>query len=409
MGFRYRKSINIIPGLRVNFSNGSPSFSIGPKGASVSVGKRGTYANLGLPGTDLSYHTRLDKAAHAPSRSIDVDTLAQCREQLERKALSLQEAINSITNIHELTPDPSQGMTISELVAAYWRKQFDEPNLPEPVRPEKPILAPPPPEPTSDEGVGILSKWLESAHTRQLRHEANQHRWERDMLAWQSEQELIKLRYQQQRMTWAEQYAQWQSETTERQKLKENRSNKTPLDLVLADTVYFEQRLNQALQETIWPRETWVSYQVETAQSTVFLDVDLPEIEVMPDRLYVINAKGSELIEKPFSQKHLRETYARHVHGCLLRLAGIVLSTLPFEHVVVSGFTQHLNKKTGYQEEEYILSCKFNRSGMLGLNYNNLSQIDPIAALEQFHVVRKMTATCIFHAIDPLKMTLGTN
>ena len=59
MGFRFRKSINIIPGVRLNLSNGAPSLSVGPRGASVSFGSRGTYANLGLPGTGLSYRTRL--------------------------------------------------------------------------------------------------------------------------------------------------------------------------------------------------------------------------------------------------------------------------------------------------------------------------------------------------------------
>lgn len=63
MGFRFRKSINIIPGVRLNLSNGAPSLSVGPRGASVSFGSRGTYANLGLPGTGLSYRTRLDRAA----------------------------------------------------------------------------------------------------------------------------------------------------------------------------------------------------------------------------------------------------------------------------------------------------------------------------------------------------------
>ncbi|GHL51031.1 hypothetical protein ECZU29_58810 [Escherichia coli] len=58
MGFRFRKSINIIPGVRLNLSNGAPSLSVGPRGASVSFGSRGTYANLGLPGTGLSYRTR---------------------------------------------------------------------------------------------------------------------------------------------------------------------------------------------------------------------------------------------------------------------------------------------------------------------------------------------------------------
>lgn len=31
MGFRFRKSINIIPGVRLNLSNGAPSLSVGPR------------------------------------------------------------------------------------------------------------------------------------------------------------------------------------------------------------------------------------------------------------------------------------------------------------------------------------------------------------------------------------------
>lgn len=130
MGFRFRKSLSIIPGLRVNFSNGAPSLSIGPRGTSVSIGKRGAYANLGLPGTGLSYRTRLDKAARSSSRSIDENASAQHREQLEFEALSLQEAIDAITNIHELTPDPSQSLTMGERVDAYWQEQVGETDYP---------------------------------------------------------------------------------------------------------------------------------------------------------------------------------------------------------------------------------------------------------------------------------------
>ncbi|MDU5829208.1 MAG: DUF4236 domain-containing protein, partial [Mixta calida] len=84
MGFRFRKSISIIPGVRVNLSGSGASMSVGPRGASVSFGKRGTYANFGLPGTGLSYRTRLDRASsvsrqRSPARQND----PHLREQLE--------------------------------------------------------------------------------------------------------------------------------------------------------------------------------------------------------------------------------------------------------------------------------------------------------------------------------------
>lgn len=103
MGFRFRKSISIIPGVRVNLSNGTPSLSIGPRGASLSVGKNGTFANLGLPGTGLSYRTRIDRTARER-----VNTRHQAdpglRSELELVVEKLMSTVTAITNIHELSP-----------------------------------------------------------------------------------------------------------------------------------------------------------------------------------------------------------------------------------------------------------------------------------------------------------------
>lgn len=59
MGFGFRKSIKILPGVRVNVSRSGVSTSIGGRGASVNIGKRGTYLNAGVPGTGLSYRDRM--------------------------------------------------------------------------------------------------------------------------------------------------------------------------------------------------------------------------------------------------------------------------------------------------------------------------------------------------------------
>lgn len=53
MAWNYRKRIKIFPGVHLNFSKGGVSTSIGPKGAKVSFGKKGTYLNTSIPGTGL--------------------------------------------------------------------------------------------------------------------------------------------------------------------------------------------------------------------------------------------------------------------------------------------------------------------------------------------------------------------
>jgi hypothetical protein len=63
MGLRFRRSVRLFPGVRLNFSRSGVSTSIGVRGASMTFGSRGTYANVGIPGSGLSYRTRLDAPA----------------------------------------------------------------------------------------------------------------------------------------------------------------------------------------------------------------------------------------------------------------------------------------------------------------------------------------------------------
>lgn len=56
MGFRIRKTIKILPGVKVNISKSGISTSIGGPGATVNI-KRGrkTKTTIGIPGTGLSH------------------------------------------------------------------------------------------------------------------------------------------------------------------------------------------------------------------------------------------------------------------------------------------------------------------------------------------------------------------
>lgn len=55
MGLRFRKSIRLFPGLRLNLSKGGVSASLGSPGATVNVSRRGVRGTVGVPGSGLSY------------------------------------------------------------------------------------------------------------------------------------------------------------------------------------------------------------------------------------------------------------------------------------------------------------------------------------------------------------------
>lgn len=59
MGFRWRKSFKILPGLKINISNGNLSTTFGGKFGRVNISKRGTSVGSSIPNTGISYNKRI--------------------------------------------------------------------------------------------------------------------------------------------------------------------------------------------------------------------------------------------------------------------------------------------------------------------------------------------------------------
>jgi hypothetical protein len=69
MTIRFRRSIKIFPGLRINVGKKSASLSLGGRGAHVTLGPNGTRTTVGIPGTGLS-STHLSRHAVGVSESL---------------------------------------------------------------------------------------------------------------------------------------------------------------------------------------------------------------------------------------------------------------------------------------------------------------------------------------------------
>lgn len=64
MGFRFRKTISIMPGVKLNIGKTGITTSIGPKGATLNIGRRGRKrVTIGVPGTGLSYSDQLPETS----------------------------------------------------------------------------------------------------------------------------------------------------------------------------------------------------------------------------------------------------------------------------------------------------------------------------------------------------------
>ncbi len=68
MGFRFRKSVKIAPGLKLNFSKSGVSTSIGGPGHTINISNSGTRATFGIPGTGISYSQNLSSRRRPSTR-----------------------------------------------------------------------------------------------------------------------------------------------------------------------------------------------------------------------------------------------------------------------------------------------------------------------------------------------------
>ncbi|MGL5334627.1 MAG: DUF4236 domain-containing protein [Enterovibrio sp.] len=399
MGFRFRRSITIIPGVRINLSNTSPSLSIGPRGSSISIGSRGTYANIGL-GSGLSYRAKLGRTA--ASSNCAARERAASKEQLQNALLAsikeMETVMHQIINVHTLTPNPSLGVSLDELRDHYLKLASSPFAIPAPERPSKPEIPQAPTKPTGEDKVGFFKKLFESESDKQERQRIALASWELAMQDWEREKALIEHRYQSNRIAWAEQYALWQDQAIRHQEALTLTAAQAS-DRFMTDAAFFEAILDETLQNTDWPRDTTISFEVIPEQSLIKLDVDLPEIEDLPHTTFTLNRQGTEIVEKEMTQKAIREAYARHVHGILLRIIGIALYALPFERVNICGFTQRLSKATGNLIDDYIIQCLADRSTIQKMNFSCLDKVDPIEAISMFDPIRKMSTTFVFQSI----------
>lgn len=391
MSLRFRRTITLAPGLRLNLGARGVSLSAGPRGASVTIGRNGVYGNVGMPGTGLSYRTRLDgrrdvfsplveaggSAAGAPvtasigadgrlllsgpdgaplPNNVHAEALMRNRsaltDLLERRATELNDWSDRLIRPHLETPAPAA------FASAFVPAAFDLP------RPEKP----------DPEEVGLISSWFGGQERAEARYQEELAAYRAAISHWRAadenhgaEQETARARHER-----------WRN----------------------GDAVAAQDLLEDRLGAISWPRETLISYQ--TIGAELQADVDLPEIEDMPVETARVLKREMRVEMRPKVDTERRLDYVTHVHSIAFRIAGEAFATMPaLNAVLISGFSQRLNRATGRVEDEYLYSVRIARSGWECLDFSCLDEIDPSAALACFDLRRDMTRTGVFRPIIP--------
>ena len=88
MGFRFRKSKKIAPGVRLNFSKKSVGISVGNKVGGFSLNsKSGAKSRVSIPGTGISYSSKIGGHAKAPDKISPVSKEVSPEIKVHRKII----------------------------------------------------------------------------------------------------------------------------------------------------------------------------------------------------------------------------------------------------------------------------------------------------------------------------------
>lgn len=391
MSLRFRKSIKLAPGIRMNFSGSGTSWTIGPRGASIGIGKRGTYLNSGISGTGIYSRQRLSGEAESPRQRqpqpkvsmaltvsvsddgtiaykdsnghpvsaaiIDIAKKQQgevIRATIQKTCDGINAQIEALEKLHYDTPNP--------VIAPHHETQPYE--VPKPAIPKPKV-------------PGFFGKLFKSAVAKiEAENAKEKSNFENSLREWQTAQ------------------AQHDAKEREKQEL---------VAMALSgDTNAMERFFGEVLMDILWPKETMVSFEVRDEGKRLAFDVDLPELEDMPTKTAAVHQREYKLLVKDIGQTNIQKMYAKHIHSIGFRLIGEAFAMLPtVQEVTLSGYSQRKNKATGQEANEYLFSVVVQRDKWQEINFSSLEAVEVIEAFTRFQHRRDMSKTGIFKPIEP--------
>lgn len=402
---RFRRSVRLAPGVRLNFSGSGISATVGGRGHSVNFGRRGTYLNAGIPGTGLYMRERIGGGGHkAPVRvsqpvrrsapqhvqmqvNIRLDEsgvlhfedgngnplpdnlIKKAKTQqrdiirglLEKQAKDVNDAIGHVEDIGLETPGPTEAPRF-------------EPRTFEHAEPQQPIPRKP----------GILG-WLFKAwvaRTERLNDEA-----------------VVKFKADHDE--WTKELQGFKFVETERKDYIERRIKTEPFAM--------EEFLENSFHEIHWPVEVEASFELDKDPTLLYLDAHLPEPSKLPHQRASVSDSRWNVSIKELSDKDRQQLYVRYAHGVGFRLVGEAFAALQtVNQIVISSFAEQPDPATGAKKTVCLYSAKVTRDGWSKISFSDLKNVEPAAALGAFEIRRKLSAAGVFSAVEAFHVVLPT-
>lgn len=347
MGYGFRKSFKIAPGVRVNVGKKSVGISAGVKGLRYSVNSRtGSRVTASIPGTGLSYSTSGSgsRSRKSPAYQRQTDINRRQREianlnELEQARLAVEAYENTIERIHSIhieADDPVNWIKVRGSEAPY---QLLSGEMGEK---EKAALQ-------------KLQNYKPSLFSKLFNREAAEQKLREEVIA-ASEQDK-------------QEYLAWERDVQVATKVLEGDIDTyfqvieefAPLD----DLTEFGSGFEFGCED---PKVMEIEFEVNTE-------------DVVPKEQLSLTKTG-KLSKKQMPKGRYFDIQQDYVCSCVIRIARDMFALLPLHTVYIHAVDNRLNTATGYIEKITILSVKLERGKLNRLNFANIDCSDALETFE---------------------------
>lgn len=376
---RFRKTVSLMKGVKLNASKSGVSFTVGGKGISLNVGKKGVFLNTSIPGTGLYDRKRIDtlitdklgigkkkkaaaKQAAVPDFTMTLNEQGEVVIENENgRAITNEAQLRSIRQTEEYKE------TYAELMAAYLKQlNAATDSFTQIYKLAADVSA------TGAHRAGTLlspakDAFNEPKPTRESILPALEAAAEEEAARFPFySRKLKKRQYVQQQMEvfyaraldeWEARKAQWEAENDD---VALSLPQSASADQAFTPD-FIEQQIEKWISTLELPVDFALQYDYDENSGVLWVDLDLPELEDVPTEK-AVELKSGQVKAKDKSQKELRQDYVTCVFGLAVFFASYLFCLSPhIGQMVISGYTQRRNERSGEMEDHYIYSIVFDR------------------------------------------------
>src|SRR5699024_2046174 len=333
MAFRFRRSIKLGKGLRMNVSKRGVGMSFGTTGLRSSIHSTGSRTNtIGIPGTGLSYVNRSYKKKRRKPTSQSDPSVNQSPSENEAIVEQYERYIHELTHTHQNTPQPIAWVDIQHTPEPFSKGETG---------------------PRQQEAIQNYDQYSPSFLERVFSNLADKKKQELTQAIHQAKQKDEK------------EYHTWQEETA----FAESVLDGSPLayEQVVQKSKNFDEMRDRIQMRVIDSR-------------TVEANVQVAPGDIVPKKNIQLTKTG-RVSKRKMEKKAYFAIVQAFVCGHALWTARSLFASLPIGACMIHMTDSPLNKRTGHYEERVLLSVLFDRQTMDRLNF---SFIHPFDAMYNF-------------------------